>query len=184
MSEPLKNDIDPQETKEWLDALESLIREEGADRAQYLLSQVMDFARHAGVPVAQGMHTDYINTIATQDEPEYPGNLELERRIRSYIRWNAVMIVLRASKKDLELGGHMSSFASSATMYEVCFNHFFRGRNQKDGGDLVFFQGHISPGVYARAFLEGRLSAAQLDSFRQEVDGKGLSFLSASKTHA
>ncbi len=175
MSELLKNDVDPQETKEWLEALESLIREEGTARAQYLLSQVTDTARRLGVNVAQGMHSDYVNTIAKKDEPLYPGDLELERRIRSYMRWNAIMIVLRASQKDLDLGGHISSYASCATIYEVCFNHFFRGRSEKDGGDLIFFQGHISPGIYARAFLEGRLSSAQLDMFRQEVGGQGLS---------
>ena len=119
--------------------------------------------------------SNYINTIAVEDEPEYPGNLELERRIRSAIRWNAIMTVLRASKKDLELGGHMASFQSSATVYDVCFNHFFRARNEQDGGDLVYFQGHISPGIYARAFLEGRLTEEQMNNFRQEVHGKGLS---------
>ena len=180
MSELLRNDVDPGETREWLDALESLLREEGPDRARFILDQLADKARHAGVEFAIGgkggqILTDYINSIATSDEPAYPGDKELERRIRSIIRWNAVMIVLRASKKGLDLGGHMSSFASSATIYDVAFNHFFRARNEQDGGDLVYFQGHISPGVYARAFVEGRLSEAQLDSFRQEVDGKGLS---------
>ncbi len=178
MSELLRNDVDPVETSEWLQALESLLREEGPERARFIIDQLTAQARKAGVDLAsQGgsLLTDYINTIATSDEPAYPGNKELEKRIRSIIRWNAAMIVLRASKKGLDLGGHMSSFASSATIYEVAFNHFFRARNDKDGGDLVYFQGHISPGVYARAFVEGRLSEAQLDSFRQEVDGQGLS---------
>ena len=178
MSELLRNDVDPVETSEWLQALESLLREEGPERARFIIDQLTAQARKAGVDLAsQGgsLLTDYINTIATSDEPVYPGNKELEKRIRSIIRWNAAMIVLRASKKGLDLGGHMSSFASSATIYEVAFNHFFRARNDKDGGDLVYFQGHISPGVYARAFVEGRLSEAQLDSFRQEVDGQGLS---------
>ena len=180
MSELLRNDVDPVETSEWLQALESLLREEGPERARFIIDQLTDQARKAGVDLASSgkggsLLTDYINTIATSDEPAYPGNKELEKRIRSIIRWNAVMIVLRASKKGLDLGGHMSSFASSATIYEVAFNHFFRARNDKDGGDLVYFQGHISPGVYARAFVEGRLSEAQLDSFRQEVDGQGLS---------
>jgi len=135
MSERLNNDVDPIETRDWLEAIESVI-----------------------VKVAAGAGANnYVNSIAVEDEPEYPGNTSLERRIRSAIRWNAIMTVLRASKKDLELGGHMSSFQSSATVYEVCFNHFFRARTEKDGGDLVYFQGHISPGVYARAFLEGRL---------------------------
>ncbi|NLJ92805.1 MAG: pyruvate dehydrogenase (acetyl-transferring), homodimeric type, partial [Aeromonadales bacterium] len=119
-------------------------------------------------------HSDYVNSIKSEDEPEYPGNWDLERRIRAIIRWNSVMIVLRGSRKDLDLGGHMSSYSSSATMYEVAFNHFYRGPNEKDTGDLVFFQGHISPGIYARAFAEGRLTAEQLDMFRQEVDGKGI----------
>jgi pyruvate dehydrogenase E1 component len=180
MSELLRNDVDPVETSEWLQALESLLREEGPERARFIIDQLADQARKAGVDLAAAgkggsILTDYINTIATSDEPAYPGDKELERRIRAIIRWNAVMIVLRASKKGLDLGGHMSSFASSATVYEVAFNHFFRARNEKDGGDLVYFQGHISPGVYARAFVEGRLTETQLDSFRQEVDGQGLS---------
>ena len=180
MSELLRNDVDPVETREWLEALESLLREEGPERARFIIDQLAEQARKSGVELAASgkggsILTDYINSIATQDEPAYPGDKELEKRIRSIIRWNAVMIVLRASKKGLDLGGHMSSFASSATIYDVAFNHFFRARNEQDGGDLVYFQGHISPGVYARAFVEGRLSEAQLDSFRQEVDGKGLS---------
>ncbi|WMQ74357.1 MAG: Pyruvate dehydrogenase E1 component [Sodalis sp.] len=176
MSERLYNDVDPIETRDWLQAIESVIREEGIERAQFLIDQVLNEARKGGVSIAQGAAgRDYINTIPVEEEPEYPGNLELERRIRSAIRWNAVMTVLHASKKDLELGGHMASFQSSATIYEVCFNHFFRARNDKDGGDLVYFQGHVSPGIYARAFLEGRLSEDQMNNFRQEVGGKGLS---------
>ncbi|MFT4464849.1 MAG: pyruvate dehydrogenase (acetyl-transferring), homodimeric type [Sodalis sp. (in: enterobacteria)] len=178
MSERLYNDVDPIETRDWLQAIESVIREEGIERAQFLIDQVLDEARKGGVSIAieQGAAgRNYINTIPVEEEPEYPGNLELERRIRSAIRWNAVMTVLHASKKDLELGGHIASFQSSATIYEVCFNHFFRARNDKDGGDLVYFQGHISPGVYARAFLEGRLIEEQINNFRQEVHGKGLS---------
>ncbi|OZZ33965.1 pyruvate dehydrogenase (acetyl-transferring), homodimeric type, partial [Klebsiella pneumoniae] len=176
MSERLHNDVDPIETRDWLQAIESVIREEGVERAQYLIDQLLSEARKGGVKVAAGASAgNYVNTIAVEDEPEYPGNLDLERRIRSAIRWNAIMTVLRASKKDLELGGHMASYQSSATFYEVCFNHFFRARTEKDGGDLVYFQGHISPGVYARAFLEGRLTEEQMDNFRQEVHGKGLS---------
>lgn len=148
MSERLHNDVDPIETRDWLQAIESVIREEGVERAQYLIDQVLGAARKGGVNVAAGSSaiSNYINSIAVEDEPDYPGNTSLERRIRSAIRWNAIMSVLRASKKDLELGGHMSSFQSSATIYEVCFNHFFRARSEKDGGDLVYFQGHISPG--------------------------------------
>ena len=176
MSDILNNDVDPIETRDWLQAIESVIREEGVERAQYLIDQLLAEARKGGVNVAAGTGiSNYINTIPVEEQPEYPGNLELERRIRSAIRWNAIMTVLRASKKDLELGGHMASFQSSATIYDVCFNHFFRARNEQDGGDLVYFQGHISPGVYARAFLEGRLTQEQLDNFRQEVHGNGLS---------
>ncbi|MEA9391808.1 pyruvate dehydrogenase (acetyl-transferring), homodimeric type [Acerihabitans sp. TG2] len=175
MSERLYNDVDPIETRDWLQAIESVIREEGIERAQFLIDQVLDGARKGGVSIAAGASgRNYINSIPVEDEPEYPGNLELERRIRSAIRWNAVMAVLHASKKDLDLGGHMASFQSAATVYEVCFNHFFRARSDKDGGDLVYFQGHISPGIYARAFLEGRLTEEQMNNFRQEVHGKGL----------
>ncbi|MFQ1050646.1 pyruvate dehydrogenase (acetyl-transferring), homodimeric type [Avibacterium paragallinarum] len=175
MSEMLTNDVDPIETNDWLLAIDSVIREEGVERAQFIIEQLMQHARANSVSLSTGVTTDYINTIPTSEEPNYPGNLDLERRIRGAIRWNAIMMVLRASKKDLELGGHMSSFQSSATIYEVCFNHFFKARTEKNGGDLVFFQGHISPGIYARAFLEGRLTEEQLDNFRQEVHGKGLS---------
>lgn len=170
----MKHDVDALETQEWLQALESVVREEGVERAQYLLEQVLDKARLDGVDMPTGITTNYINTIPANQEPAYPGDTTLERRIRSIIRWNAIMIVLRASKKDLELGGHMASFQSSAAFYETCFNHFFRAPNEKDGGDLVYYQGHISPGIYARAFVEGRLTAEQLDNFRQEVDGKGI----------
>lgn len=175
MSEVSKVDVDALETKEWLEALESVVRTEGVERAQFLLEQVLEQARLEGVDMPTGVTTNYINTIPPQQEPAYPGDVNLERRIRSVIRWNAIMIVLRGSKKDLELGGHMASFQSSAAFYETCFNHFFRAPNAKDGGDLVYYQGHISPGIYARAFVEGRLTAAQLDNFRQEVDGTGIS---------
>lgn len=174
MSTMLKNDVDPMETRDWLQAIDSLIREEGVERAQFIIEQVMQCARANGVSLPTGVTTDYINTIPTSEEPNYPGNLDLERRIRGAIRWNAIMMVLRASKKDLDLGGHMASFQSAATIYEVCFNHFFKAATEKNGGDLVFFQGHISPGIYARAFLEGRLTEQQLDNFRQETEGKGL----------
>ncbi|MGZ9899657.1 pyruvate dehydrogenase (acetyl-transferring), homodimeric type [Shewanella gaetbuli] len=174
MSEQMLKDIDPLETNEWLSALESVVREEGVERAQFLLEQVLDKARLDGVDMATGVTTNYINTIPTTEEPAYPGNTTLERRLRSIIRWNAIMIVLRASKKDLDLGGHMASFQSAASFYEVGFNHFFRAPNAVDGGDLVYYQGHISPGIYSRAFVEGRLTEEQLDNFRQEVDGKGL----------
>ena len=170
----MKHDVDALETQEWLAALESVVREEGVERAQFLLEEVLEKARLDGVDMPTGINTNYINTIPAAQEPAYPGDTTIEKRIRSIIRWNAIMIVLRASKKDLDLGGHMASFQSSAAFYETCFNHFFRAPNEKDGGDLVYYQGHISPGIYARAFVEGRLTAEQLDNFRQEVDGKGL----------
>ena len=175
MSDMQMNDIDPLETQDWLKSIESVIREEGTERAQYIIEQIVNQARQGGVPLLFGSSTsNYINTIPVDEQPEYPGDWELERRIRSIVRWNAMMMVLRASKKDLDLGGHMASFQSAATFYEVCFNHFFRARNEKDGGDLVYFQGHISPGIYSRAFIEGRLTEEQLDNFRQEVHGHGL----------
>ena len=173
MTDILK-DIDAQETSEWLEALATILEDEGSERAQFILEQVMDKARKEGVNLPHGINTNYVNTIPTDQQPAYPGDLKIEQRIRSIIRWNAIMIVMRASKKDLDLGGHMASYQSAAAFYEVCFNHFFRAPNDVDGGDLVYYQGHISPGIYARAFLEGRLTAEQLDNFRQEVDGKGL----------
>lgn len=176
MSDIYNNDIDPIETKDWLESIESVIREEGTERAQYIIEQLINCAHKKGVPVLFGSSTsNYINTILIDEQPTYPGDLEIERRIRSIVRWNALMMVLRASKKDLDLGGHMASFQSAATFYEVCFNHIFKARNEKDGGDLVYFQGHISPGIYSRAFVEGRLTEEQLDNFRQEVHGQGLS---------
>ena len=175
MSDMQVNDIDPIETQDWLRSIESVIREEGTERAQYIIEQIVKQARQGGVPLLFGSSTsNYINTIPVEEEPAYPGDWEIERRIRSTVRWNAIMMVLRASKKDLDLGGHMASYQSAATFYEVCFNHFFRARNEKDGGDLVYFQGHLSPGFYSRAFLEGRLTEEQLDNFRQEIGGKGL----------
>ncbi|QCI15895.1 pyruvate dehydrogenase (acetyl-transferring), homodimeric type [Buchnera aphidicola] len=176
MSEHLYDDVDPIETSDWIQAIESVIHQEGIERARFLIEKVLKKSKLNKVEFFRSFFTsDYINTICSEDEVEYPGNLILEKRIRSAIRWNAIMMVLRASKKNLELGGHLSSFQSSATIYEVCFNHFFRSKNNKDGGDLVYFQGHISPGIYARSFLEGRLSENQVNNFRQEVDGKGLS---------
>ncbi len=168
-------DLDPQETQEWIDALEAVIEEEGSERAHFLLEKLIDKARRSGAYLPYNATTAYLNTIPVEQEPKMPGNLSLERKIRSIIRWNAQLMVLRGSKKDLELGGHIASFQSSATLYDVGFNHFFKAPNEKDGGDLIFFQGHISPGIYARSFLEGRLTQEQLDNFRQEVDGKGLS---------
>lgn len=175
-SEMLKNDVDPIETSDWLLAIDSVIREEGVERAQYIIEQLMQQAHGQNVKLPTGITTGYINTISVAEQPAYPGDLALERRIRSAVRWNAIMMVLRSQKKNLELGGHISTFQSFATVYEVAFNHFFKAATEKNGGDLVFFQGHAAPGIYARAFLEGRITEEQMDNFRQECEvGKGLS---------
>ncbi|MFQ3198038.1 MAG: pyruvate dehydrogenase E1 component [Paraglaciecola sp.] len=175
MADMMHPDVDPQETQEWLDALDAVLEEEGIDRAHYLLESLIEKARRSGAHLPYDSTTAYINTIPAGQEPTMPGDQTIEAKIRNAIRWNAMMMVLRGSKKDLDLGGHISSFASSAMLYDVGFNHFFRAPNDKDGGDYLFVQGHVSPGIYSRAFIEGRLSADQLDGFRQEVDGKGIS---------
>ncbi|MBF7072067.1 pyruvate dehydrogenase (acetyl-transferring), homodimeric type [Glaciecola sp. MH2013] len=175
MTDVMHPDVDPTETQEWLDALEAVLEEEGVDRAHYLLESLIEKARRSGAHLPYDATTAYINTIPAGQEPTMPGDQTIETKIRNAIRWNAMMMVLRGSKKDLELGGHISSFASSAMLYDVGFNHFFRAPNDKDGGDYLFVQGHVSPGIYSRAFIEGRLSAGQLDMFRQEVSGEGLS---------
>ena len=161
------NDIDPIETQEWLDALSSVLENEGSERAHYLLEHMVRYTRRRGVHLPFDATTAYLNTIPVGKEQKSPGNHELEHRIRSIIRWNAAAMVLRAGKKDLELGGHIASFQSAATLYDVGFNHFWRAKNGDEEGDLVFVQGHSAPGIYARAFMEGRLSADQLDHFRQ-----------------
>jgi pyruvate dehydrogenase E1 component len=170
-------DIDPAETQEWLDSLEYVLNTKGPERVKQLLALLDARARQAGVAMPHPLNTPYINTIAPNQQPRYPGNRELERRIKSIIRWNAMAMVHRANKHFDSLGGHISTFASSATLYEVGFNHFFRGRGD-DGysGDLVYFQGHASPGMYSRAFLEGRLSEDNLEHFRRELrETRGLS---------
>ncbi|MCO7223967.1 pyruvate dehydrogenase (acetyl-transferring), homodimeric type [Pleionea sp. CnH1-48] len=171
MAVDLKHDVDPVETQEWLDALEAVLEEEGVERAHHLLERLIDKARRSGAHLPYDATTAYLNTIPPSQEAHIPGDQEMEQRLRSIIRWNAIAIVLKATKKDLELGGHLSSFASAATLYDVGFNHFFRGANPDFGGDLVYFQGHSSPGIYARAFLEGRLSEEKLGNFRQETAG-------------
>lgn len=169
-------DVDPIETNDWILSIKSVIRKEGIERAQYLIKNVIQTACKYGADLKLNQYiNNYVNTIDINEEPEYPGDIIIEKKIRSIIRWNAIMIVLRASKKNLDLGGHLASFQSSATIYEVCFNHFFKANNNQNIGDLVYFQGHISPGIYARAFLEGRLTETQLNNFRQEVSGEGLS---------
>jgi len=167
-------DPDPLETREWLDALDGVLEHEGPARAQQLLERIVEHAQMGGAHVELGVQTPYVNTIPPALQPHMPGNEELETRLRHYIRWNAMAMVVRANEASSELGGHVASFASSATLYDVGFNHFFRGPSADFGGDLVFFQGHSAPGVYARAFLEGRISEDQLVNFRQEVDGRGL----------
>jgi pyruvate dehydrogenase E1 component len=168
-------DVDPQETREWVDSLDSVLEIEGPERAHFLLESLVEKARRSGAYLPYHPNTAYINTIPPHLEERSPGDHEMEARLRSLVRWNAVAMVLRAGKKDLELGGHIASFASAATLYDVGFNHFWHGPSEDHGGDLLYIQGHSSPGVYARAFLEGRLSESQLDMFRQEVDGKGIS---------
>jgi len=168
-------DYDPQETQEWLESLQSVLDKEGADRAHFIIDQLINHARLAGDDVPISATTPYINSIPLDKEERSPGSHEMEHRIRALMRWNAMAIVLNANKESSELGGHIASFASAATLYDVGFNHFFHGKTDQHGGDLVYFQGHSAPGMYARAFLEGRLSEEQLYKFRQEVDGDGLS---------
>ena len=162
------NDIDPEETSEWNESLEQLVEVHGRGRAREIMLSLLKRSRelHLGVPMVPT--TDYINTIASENEPEFPGNEELERRYRAWIRWNAAITVHRAQRPGIGVGGHISTYASSAALYEVGFNHFFRGQDHAGGGDQIFIQGHASPGTYARAFLEGRLTTDQLDGFRQE----------------
>ncbi len=155
--------------------MRGVIAAEGPDRARALIATLVDEAQRSGAHVSLGLQTPYVNTIPVDRQPQIPGDLELEARLRHYVRWNALATVVRANKVSSELGGHVASFASAATLYDVGFNHFFRAPSETFGGDLVFFQGHSSPGVYARAFLEGRITEEQLDRFRQEADGKGLS---------
>jgi pyruvate dehydrogenase E1 component len=169
------HDIDPLETQEWLDALNAVIANEGVERAHFLLEKLIDDARRMGSNLPFTNNTAYLNTIPTHLEQRMTGNPELEYRIRCFIRWNAMAMVVRANKESSELGGHIASFASAALLYDIGFNHFFHAPTPDHGGDLVFMQGHSAPGIYARAYLEGRLDEKRLDHFRQEVDGNGLS---------
>ncbi|MES9827023.1 MAG: pyruvate dehydrogenase (acetyl-transferring), homodimeric type [Candidatus Thiodiazotropha sp.] len=172
---PTRPDTDPQETQEWLDALEAVLENEGVDRAHFLIERLVDKARRSGAYLPFSANTAYVNTIPVTKQRRFPGDRAMERRIRSFIRWNAMAMVVQANRISTELGGHISSFASGATLFDVGFNHFFHAPSKDRDGDLIFFQGHSAPGVYARAYLEGRLSEEQLYSFRQEVDGQGLS---------
>jgi pyruvate dehydrogenase E1 component len=169
------DDIDPTETREWLESIDGVLQQHGPQRAHYLLNQVIDFARRSGAYLPYSPNTAYVNTIAAGRQPEYPGDRSLEKRLEAYIRWNAMAMVVQANRQSSEYGGHISSYASSATLYEVGFNHFWRAPSEQHGGDMVFIQGHSSPGIYARAYLEGRLSEEQLNRFRKEVGGGGLS---------
>ncbi len=171
----IRPDIDPQETQEWLDALEGVLENEGVERAHFLIEKLVDKARRSGAHLPFSANTAYVNTIPVTQQQRFPGDRAMERRIRSFIRWNAMAMVVQANRISTELGGHISSFASVATLFDVGYNHFFRACDKERDGDLIFFQGHSAPGVYARAYLEGRLSEDQLHSFRQEVDGNGLS---------
>ncbi len=167
-------DIDPPETQEWLEALESVLTHEGTERAHYLLERLVEKARRSGAYLPYSATTAYINTIPPGKEDRSPGNHALEHRIRSYVRWNSMAMVLRANKNS-NVGGHIASFASAATLYDVGYNHFWHAASENHGGDLVFAQGHSSPGLYAYAFLLGELTEEQLNNFRREVGGKGLS---------
>ena len=171
-------DNDPEETREWHESLDALIQEKGGPRARYILLSMLAEARKKNVVLPVQIATPYVNTISVENEPYFPGDEDAERTYRRWLRWNAAVMVTRAQRPGVGVGGHISSYASTATLYEVGMNHFFRGKNHPGGGDHIFFQGHASPGNYARAFLEGRLSEADLDGFRQEesrpAGGRGL----------
>ena len=174
MTEPPKlADIDPVETQEWLESIDSVLKTHGPLRAHFLLERLIDYSRRSGAYLPFKANTAYVNSIPPGREPVYPGNRELEKRIEAYIRWNALAMVVAANRKSSEYGGHLASYASSATLYEVGFNHFWRAASAEHPGDMVFFQGHSSPGIYARAYLEGRLTESQLHHFRQEAGGPG-----------
>ena len=175
MTNEIINDIDPIETREWLDALQAVVTSDGTDRAAFLLQELLNHANAEGIKLSCAVNTPYRNTIKTHEEKQMPPDEGMAKRISALIRWNAVAMVLRAGKYAPELGGHIASYASASTLYETGFNHFFKGPNGTHGGDLLYIQGHSSPGIYARAFLEGRLSEQQLDKFRQEVEVDGLS---------
>jgi len=176
-SQQPQSDADPQETREWLDSLEYVLQAKGIERATYLFDRLRDRLGERGARIAGSPNTPYINTIPAEREPAYPGNLELERRIRSLVRWNALAMVVKANKEHSGIGGHISTYASAATLYEVAFNHFLHGKDSPQGGDLLYVQGHASPGIYARGYVEGRLSEEMLHHFRREItsEGKGLS---------
>ena len=168
-------DTDPVETGEWIDSLDAVVAEQGSDRARFLVAKLIERAHETNLGIPGGVTTPYINTIPPEEEPEFPGDEHVERRIRRFIRWNAAVMVVKANHREKGIGGHLSTFASSATLYEIGFNHFFRGKNAPGGGDHVYFQGHAAPGIYARSYLEGRFDEKHLDNFRFEIAGDGLS---------
>ena len=171
-----QNDANPEETKEWLEALRSVISEEGMDRANFIIKRLStDISRSGHSTLSTLVNTPYCNTLAPENEERMPGDMFMERQIRAIVRWNALAMVMRANERNPGIGGHISTFASSATLYDVGFNYFFKGPNKDNEGDLIYYQGHSSPGIYARSFTEGRFDEEQLDNFRQEVDGNGLS---------
>ena len=171
----ITDDMDPIETREWLESIDSVMKIHGPERAHYIINRMVDHARRSGSYLPSAYNTAYLNTIPVGMQPNYPGDRSIEKRIEAFIRWNAMAMVVQANKESSEIGGHISTYASSATLYEVGFNHFWRAPTDKNRGDLIFMQGHSSPGIYARAFLEGRLNENQLDHFRKEVGNKGLS---------
>ncbi|MFI3178936.1 MAG: pyruvate dehydrogenase (acetyl-transferring), homodimeric type, partial [Methylococcaceae bacterium] len=168
-----QNDIDPTETKEWIEALQSVLEQDGSERAHFLIEQLVAATRHSGFDIPFSANTAYLNTIPVSRQAQFPGDPTIEQKIRSYVRWNAMMMVLRANKHT-NVGGHIASFASAATLYDVGYNHFWHAASDENDGDLIFTQGHLTPGDYSRAFLLGRLTQDQMDNFRQEVDGNGL----------
>src|SRR5215208_391150 len=169
-------ELDALETREWLESLDYVLQSGGPGRVSRLLRELSDHARRNGVRQPFTANTPYINTISAAEEPPFPGSREIERRIKSLVRWNALAMVVKANKIEEGIGGHISTFASAATLYEVGFNHFFKGKGEDHDGDIIYFQGHAAPGIYARAFIEGRLSADKLENFRRELkDGGGLS---------
>ena len=169
----LYNDPDTQETQEWIESIEDALEEHGYERTRYLLETLVDFAESKGARLPFNTNTPFLNTILPEQQPDYPGDRETERTIKSIVRWNAMAMVVKANKETPGIGGHISTFASAATLYEVAFNHFLKGHNHPSGQDMVFFQGHASPGIYARAFLSGRLNDADLNNFRRELTGNG-----------
>ncbi|PJA96965.1 MAG: pyruvate dehydrogenase (acetyl-transferring), homodimeric type, partial [Ignavibacteriales bacterium CG_4_9_14_3_um_filter_34_10] len=171
-----KNLFNDEEIREWLESIEYVLQSGGAEKVKELLHELDTYAHEAGVELPFTANTPYINTIPRSQQPAFPGGREIERRIKSLIRWNAMAMVVRANKNSAGIGGHISTFASAATLYEIGFNHFFKGKDENSDGDQIYFQGHAAPGIYARAFLEGRISKEQLENFRRELaPGGGLS---------